>query len=63
MRWERAANGIRKNLHKLYHKDGYFVKGFLMLEPTARCEYDNTLDISSLYGPYMYAQLSLNDKG
>src|SRR5262249_45047581 len=24
--------------------------------------YDNTLDISSLYGPFMYAKLPLNDK-
>lgn len=61
IRWERAAAGIRKNLDKLYHKDGYFVKGYLMLED-GTLRYDNTLDISSLYGPFMYAQLALNDK-
>lgn len=61
IRWERAAAGIRKNLDKLYHKDGYFVKGYLMLEDGS-LRYDNTLDISSLYGPYMYGHLPLNDK-
>lgn len=60
IRWERAAAGIRKNLDKLYHKDGYFVKGYLMLED-GTLRYDNTLDMSSLYGPFMYAQLPLKD--
>lgn len=61
IRWERAAKGIRRNLDKLYHKDGYFVKGYLMLED-GTLHYDNTLDISSLYGPFMYAKLALDDK-
>ena len=33
-----------------------FVKGFLLQEG-GELEYDNTLDISSLYGPYMFANL------
>jgi GH15 family glucan-1,4-alpha-glucosidase len=61
MRWKRAADGIRSNLNKLYHEDGYFVKGFLLKEDGS-LEYDNTLDISSLYGPYMYAGLALDDE-
>jgi GH15 family glucan-1,4-alpha-glucosidase len=61
VRWERAAQGIRKNLHKLCHEDGYFIKGFL-LQPDGKLNYDNTMDISNLYGPYMYARLPLNDK-
>ncbi|MDL2342195.1 MAG: glycoside hydrolase family 15 protein [Patescibacteria group bacterium] len=60
MRWKHVAEDIRGNLDKLYHADGYFVKGFL-LEESGELTYDNTLDISSLYGPYMYAGLSLND--
>lgn len=60
-RWKRAADGIRENLSKLYHADGYFVKGFLLQED-GEIEYDNTLDISSLYGPYMYAGLPLDDE-
>ena len=61
IRWKRAADGIRENLNKLYHPDGYFVKGFL-LQQDGTLEYDNTLDISSLYGPYMYAGLRLDDE-
>ncbi|MBC7708099.1 glycoside hydrolase family 15 protein [Polaromonas sp.] len=61
LRWKRAADGIRDNLHKLYHSDGYFIKGFL-LQSDGTIEYDNTLDISSLYGPYMYAGLRLDDE-
>lgn len=60
VKWKRAADGIRQNLDKLYHEDGYFVKGFL-LQPDGTLQYDNTLDISNLYGPYMYAGLQLND--
>lgn len=61
IRWKRAADGIRDNLGKLYGSDGYFIKGFLLRED-GELEYDNTLDISSLYGPYMYAGLSLDDE-
>ena len=61
IRWKRAADGIRDNLGKLYHADGYFAKGFLLSE-SGELEYDNTLDISSLYGPYMYAGLPLDDE-
>lgn len=60
IKWKHAADGIRSNLDKLYHQDGYFVKGFLLQED-GTLEYDNTLDISSLYGPYMYAGLALDD--
>ena len=52
---------MRCNLDKLYHQDGYFVKGFLLQED-GELAYDNTLDISSLYGPYMYAELPMNDE-
>ncbi|HVI60585.1 MAG TPA: glycoside hydrolase family 15 protein [Candidatus Saccharimonadales bacterium] len=61
VRWQRAADGIRGNLDKLYHADGYFVKGFL-LQDDGTLQYDNTLDISSLYGPYMYAGLPFSDQ-
>ncbi len=61
VRWKHAAEEIRSNLDKLYHQDGYFVKGFLLNE-AGELEYDNTLDTSSLYGPFMYAGLSLSDE-
>jgi GH15 family glucan-1,4-alpha-glucosidase len=60
VRWRHAADGFRANLDKLYHRDGYFVKGFLLQED-GELRYDDTLDISSLYGPYMYAKLPLDD--
>jgi GH15 family glucan-1,4-alpha-glucosidase len=61
VRWEKVAHSIRQNLDKLYHDDGYFVKGFLLQEDSS-LKYDNTVDISSLYGPYMYANLPLQDE-
>jgi GH15 family glucan-1,4-alpha-glucosidase len=60
VRWNKAAEGIKANLDKLYSPDNYFVKGFLLQEDGS-LEYDNTLDISNLYGPYMYAGLALDD--
>jgi GH15 family glucan-1,4-alpha-glucosidase len=60
VRWKKAADGIRSNLDKLYNPDGYFVKGYL-LKSDGQLEYDNTLDISSLYGIYMYARLPVDD--
>jgi glucoamylase len=65
-RWQKAAHGIRDNLDLLYHESteeagtGWFVKGFL-LEEDGSITYDTTMDISSLYGPYMYAGLALDD--
>jgi len=62
VRWESAATNILERLDTLYHQSsGYFVKGFLLQED-GELQYDNTLDISSLYGPYMYAGLSLEDE-
>lgn len=57
--WKRAAEGYRSHLDTLY-KDGYFVKGFL-LDENDQLEYDSTLDISSLYGPFMFAGLPMSD--
>jgi len=58
--WRRAAATMRDNLDKLYHPDGYFRKGFL-LQPDGSLEYDDMLDISNLYGPYMFAKLPFED--
>ncbi len=59
-RWQKAAHAIRDRLDTLY-QDGYFVKGYL-LQPDGTLHYDKTLDISNLYGPYMYAGLALDDE-
>ncbi len=58
--WQHAADNIRMNLDKLYHPDGYFRKGFI-LDNEGKLNYDDTLDISSLYGPFMYSGLPLNN--
>ena len=60
LRWKKAADGIRSNLDKLYG-DGIFVKGFL-LQDNGELKYDTTLDISNLYGPYMFAGLDFDDE-
>ncbi len=59
LRWKKAADGIRENLDMLCH-DGAFIKGFLLKED-GELEYDNTMDISNLYGAYMFAHLKLDD--
>jgi GH15 family glucan-1,4-alpha-glucosidase len=60
VRWKRVAESIRSQLDTLY-QDGYFVKGFLLGED-GQLEYDKTLDISSLFGVFMYAGLPLDDE-
>jgi GH15 family glucan-1,4-alpha-glucosidase len=59
IRWKRSAAAIRGNLDKLYH-EGAFVKGFLLQE-NGELQYDTTADISNMYGPYMFADLKLDD--
>ena len=59
-RRQRAAERIRGGLDKLYHPDGYYRKGFL-LQPDGSLQYDDTLDISSFFGLFMFAQTELDD--
>lgn len=58
--WQRVADKIRGNLDKLYHPDGYYRKG-LLLQADGTIKYDDTLDISSFFGVFMYAQADLDD--
>jgi GH15 family glucan-1,4-alpha-glucosidase len=60
LKWKTKAQNIRNKLDLLYHPDGYFRKGFV-LKDNGDKEYDDTLDISSFYGPYMFAALPLDD--
>lgn len=57
----KAAELIKSNLSKLYNPEGYFRKGFLLQEDGS-LDYDDTLDISNLYGPFMFARLELDDE-
>ncbi|HYH74554.1 MAG TPA: glycoside hydrolase family 15 protein [Candidatus Saccharimonadales bacterium] len=59
--WTKAADAIRANLTGLYHPEGYFRKGFL-LQDSGDLQYNDMMDISNLYGPYMYAQLPLDSE-
>jgi GH15 family glucan-1,4-alpha-glucosidase len=59
--WRRVAEMVHSHLEVLYHPDGYFRKGFLLEPNENNLGYDDTLDISSLYGPFMFARLPLND--
>jgi GH15 family glucan-1,4-alpha-glucosidase len=60
VRWQQAADQMFAGLDALYHPDGYFRKGFLLQEDGSLA-YDDTLDASSFYGPYMFAKLPLDD--
>ncbi len=59
--WRLQAAKFRGALGALYHPDGYFRKGYL-LQKNGDLAYDDTLDISSLYGPFMYVRLSNDDE-
>jgi len=61
VRWQKAAEKISAGLDSLYHPDGYFRKGFLLQED-GNLQYDDTLDASNFYGPFMYAKLPLDDE-
>jgi GH15 family glucan-1,4-alpha-glucosidase len=58
--WSRAANEIRSKLNTLYHPDGYFRKSFLL--ENHELQYDDSVDIASMYGLFMYAKLPLSDE-
>jgi GH15 family glucan-1,4-alpha-glucosidase len=57
--WRRVADKIRSNLDKLYNPGGYFNKSYLL--SAGRLDYDESIDVANMYGPYMYAKLPLND--
>ncbi|MEO7364250.1 MAG: glycoside hydrolase family 15 protein [Candidatus Saccharimonadales bacterium] len=60
-KWQKAAHAIRDKLDLLYDADsGAFVKGYL-LQDDGSLQYDKTMDISSLYGVYMYSGMALDD--
>lgn len=61
VRWQKAAQMIRDNLSKLTTDHGYFRRGQL-LQPDGTIQNNDTVDIASLYGPFMYARLPLNDE-
>lgn len=59
--WRHISGKMRSNLEALYHPNGYFRKGFLLDGDRKSLQYDDVLDISSLYGPFMFAKMPLDD--
>jgi GH15 family glucan-1,4-alpha-glucosidase len=59
LRWKQSAASIRAGLDVLC-QEGAFIKGFLLQE-SGELEYDTSADISNLYGPYMFADLKIDD--
>lgn len=60
LRWEEAARKMRENFSVFFHPKGYYRKGFLQ-QDNGELVFDDTLDISSFYGPYMFARLGVED--
>ncbi len=52
--WEHAANELQKNTHAFWSEERQmYRKGFLLAED-GTLQFDNVIDVSSLYGMYMY---------
>jgi GH15 family glucan-1,4-alpha-glucosidase len=61
-RWRDPAEEIAKNCHVLFNEDrGAFRKGYL-LQDDGSLQFDNTLDVSSGYGPLMFATQAFGTK-
>lgn len=58
--WRQATLKMKIAFDALYHPDGYFRKGFLLEDGNLR--FDDTLDISSLYGAYIFTDLDMHDE-
>lgn len=58
--WRKAADSFRRRLDLLYNPAGYYRKGYL-LNTDGKIEPDDTIDISSLYGLFMFASVPLDD--
>ncbi len=58
--WQQAADSIRRNLSKLVMGNGCYRRGQL-LQADGNIECNDSVDIASMYGPFMYARLPLDD--
>lgn len=59
VRWKKCADQIREHLDTLMHPEGYFRKSLLL--DGQETQFDDSIDIANMYGPYMYAKLPLDD--
>ena len=62
LRWRKVAEGIRSNFGKLCTKKGGYLSRGLLLEQDGSVTYNDSVDISSMYGAFMYARLPLTDR-
>ncbi len=60
--WQETLDLMKNNFHKFYNRtDKFFIKGFI-LQSDGSIINDNTIDISSFYGAYMFSGLRSDDK-
>lgn len=60
-RWRNAAEQIRANLPRLATEQGVFRRGQLLSPDGESIDHNDTVDIASLFGPFMFARLPLDD--
>jgi GH15 family glucan-1,4-alpha-glucosidase len=61
-RWRSAADTVERAFSKLFNEElGIYRKG-MHRQADGTVEYDDTLDISSMYGPFIYGKEPLNNK-
>ncbi len=62
VKWRDAASTISAGMKKMFDtKRSAYQKGYLLQE-NGSLEFDNTLDISSMYGVMMFATIHINDQ-
>ena len=54
LRWNNCAETILKNSDVFYHPDRLALRKGFLLQPDSSLQFEDTLDISSLYGAMMY---------
>jgi GH15 family glucan-1,4-alpha-glucosidase len=60
--WLKASDGIKNHVDIFYNYERKAFRKGLLLQQNGEIEYDNTLDVSSLYGSFMFDFASSNDQ-
>lgn len=59
--WRRSLERMQQQLETLRHPEGYYQKGYL-LQKDGQLEADETVDISSLQGIYLFSGIDIQDE-
>jgi GH15 family glucan-1,4-alpha-glucosidase len=59
--WSETAARIEDALPALFHPEGFYRKGYILQED-GNLAFDDTIDISNLYGMVMFTHISLEDE-